>query len=206
MLQNRESTIKNVIFDMGNVLLDYAPRAYCHRIISDPGAAETVYRELFEGEEWKQMDAGAITEEEATGGIRKRIPQYADSLNRALEFWPSANRVMPGMTEIVSRLRANRYHLFLLSNTSLRFYQFHCCFEIFSFFDGFLISAREKLMKPDPAIYRLLFSRFQLIPDECLFIDDMQANIDGAARVGMPGHLFSGPEDLSLFFRQRGIL
>jgi putative hydrolase of the HAD superfamily len=191
--------IKNIVFDAGGVLLEYTPREYSHKIITDSEAAETVYRELFNGDEWKQIDAGAMTEEEAIVHIKKRIPQYLDNLQFAMDNWTEALKPMAGMPEIISRLREKHYRTFLLSNTSLRFYKFSSNFEMFSYFDGFIISAKEKMLKPDPAIYKLLYSRYKLNPSECLFIDDLQVNIDGAEKTGMHGHLFKSSEELDLY-------
>lgn len=77
---------------------------------------------------------------------------------------------------------------------------------MFRHFDGFLISSKEKIVKPNPAIYKLLLNRFSLIPDECLFIDDMQINIDGAENVGIHGHRFDGAQELAACLKQQGIL
>lgn len=191
--------IKNIVFDMGSVLLEYTPREYSHKIITDPKAAEAVYRELFDGDEWKQIDSGVMTEEEAIAQIERRIPQYSDIVQFAMDNWTEALKPMAGMPEIVGRLKEKHYRIFLLSNTSLRFLKFRYNFEMFKNFDGFIISAKEKMVKPNPAIYKLLYSRFKLNPSECLFIDDLQANIDGAEKTGMHGHLFKGSEELDSY-------
>jgi len=197
--------IKNIVFDMGSVLLEYTPREYSHRIITDPKAAESVYRELFQGDEWKQIDAGSMTEKEAIVQIQKRIPKYSDSVQLAMDNWTEALKPMAGMPEIIRGLREKQYRIFLLSNTSLRFYKFYYNFEVFSYFDGFIISAKEEMVKPDHAIYKLLFSRFRLNPSECLFIDDLQVNIEGAEKTGMHGHLFKGSEELDSYLNS-GVL
>ena len=66
------------------------------------------------------------------------------------------------------------------------------------YFDGMLISAEEKLVKPDPAIYERLFSRFHLRPEECFFIDDLPANIEAARRCGMDGYCFTDGDEAAL--------
>jgi len=198
--------IKNIIFDMGNVLSVYQPQKYVNQIISDPGAAEAVYHELFLGPEWKQLDEGTISEEDAVAQVQARIPRYAEQVRRAMENWHCMMIPMPGMTELVAELKRKGYPLYLLSNASLRFFKYYRNVAVFRYFDGFVISAKEKLVKPNPAIYRCLLERFRLKAAECLFIDDLQENIDGAARVGIPGHRFQGAEELEKHFRKSGIL
>lgn len=198
--------IKNVVFDMGKVLLEYRPEEYCRKTIGDEKAAKAVYENLFCGNEWVQIDSGTMTEAEGVALVQKRIPQYAEYVPPAMANWPAALSAMPGMLELLGRLKKKGYGLYLLSNTSLRFYEFSKNFEVFKLFDGKIVSASEKLMKPDQAIFRLLCERFQLVPKECMFIDDTQVNIDAAKVAGLSAHLFQGSEELNAFFRESGIL
>ena len=77
---------------------------------------------------------------------------------------------------------------------------------MFRHFDGFLISAEEKLVKPDPAIFRRLCEKFGLLASECLFIDDLQENVDAAVRLGFHGYRFEGTEKLRQFLTREFIL
>lgn len=191
---------------MGNVLLAYNPEGYVQKIIQDPDAGKNVLKELFYGPEWEQLDADDITEEQIVRQVQRRIPQYADSVKLAMDLWHSDLTPVAGMADIIGRLKEKGYKIYLLSNTSLRFLKFYKKVELFQEFDGFLISAKEKLMKPDPAIYRRLCERYGLIPQECLFIDDLQKNIDGAIHAGWKGHRFTGAKELNEFFKSRDIL
>ena len=199
-------TIKNIVFDMGNVLLAYTPEEYVKKIIADPEAAQAVLKELFHGPEWTELDAGTITEEQAILQVQARIPRFAESVQHAMDLWHSDLTPMPGMPEIVDGLKARHYKVFLLSNTSLRFLKYYRKVEMFRKLDGFVISAQEKLMKPDPAIYRCLCSRYNLLPQECLFVDDLQNNVDGAVACGWSGHRFAGAEELRHFLEKKQIL
>ena len=71
--------------------------------------------------------------------------------------------------------------------------------------DGYILSFREKLIKPDPAIYQLLFDRFGLIPEECVFMDDTQANVDMAIQCGMHAFLFRGRESAVKELQKLGV-
>lgn len=193
--------IKNIIFDMGNVLLSYEPKIYVRKIIHDVNTAEAVLRELFQGPEWPMLDAGTLTEEDAVKRIQARIPQYAESVQCAMDGWDEMMTPLPGMLEIVAALKENGYRLYVLSNASLRFFSYYEQKEVFHYFDGFVVSAKEKIVKPDPEIYCRLLKRFDLKAEECLFIDDMQQNIAGASKVGMYGHCFEGADELKSYFK-----
>ena len=102
-------------------------------------------------------------------------------------MWP-----VPGMEELVTWLKGNGYGLYLCSNASLR--MLDCYLDVIPgirLFDGVLFSAEEKCMKPQKEMYRHLFQRFRLRPEECFFIDDLPANIQGARECGMDGYCFA---------------
>ena len=192
---------------MGMVLLQFRPQEYCLKMTESPEAAETVYANLFCGNEWVQVDGGELTEEECVSLVGKRIPQYEKCLKPIMANWTECLSEMPGMEELVKRLKNHKnYSLFLLSNTSLRFYEFSKNYKVFEYFDGKIISAAEKMLKPDPEIYHLLCSRYQLKPEECLFIDDVSGNIHAAEKCGLHAHRFQGAEELKTFLAEAGIL
>lgn len=198
--------IKNIIFDMGNVILTYDPQEYIKTVTEDEIIAETVLKELFRGREWLELDAGAITEQNALEQVISRIPHYAGYVQKAMEQWHSCLAPVQGMPAIVKRLKDKGYKIYLLSNASLRFFNYKDTFEVFNYFDGFVISAKERIVKPDKAIYDCLCGRFGLKREECLFIDDLPVNIDGAVKAGLKGHLFLGAEELSDYLQSQNIL
>lgn len=198
--------IQTIVFDMGNVLIDFAPAPFLRKLTDDEAASEAILRELFGGPEWRLLDAGKIEKEEAVRRICERIPEHETLLRLALSRWDECLSPIPGMAELVARLKEKRLGLYLLSNTSMDFFRFSKRFEALRYFDGLVVSAQEKLLKPDPAIYRLLCSRFGLQPSECLFIDDLQENVDAAVSVGFSGHRFDGARKLESFLQKRGLL
>ena len=197
--------IKNIVFDMGMVLLKYEPLEYCLKMVNDPKAAKAIYENLFCGNEWVQVDSGVMTEAECITSVQKRIPQYAEYVAPAMADWPASMSAMPGMEGFVGKLKDKGYGLYVLSNTSPRFYEFSKSYSVFRYFDGKIVSATEKLTKPDPAIYRLLCSRFRLLPEECVFVDDVQVNVDAARNIGMVAHRFEGVAELSTYFMSIGL-
>ena len=93
--------------------------------------------------------------------------------------------------ELVRDLKSGGYGVYLLSNASMDFYERKSGIPALALFDGYIISAEYHLLKPEKEIYLTLFDKFGLKPEECFFIDDVQANIDGAAAVGMRGFRYS---------------
>lgn len=198
--------IKNIVFDMGKVLLAYTPQEYIKTITADEIIGAAVLKELFNGKEWVGLDAGTITEEDAVKQVSQRIPQYAHYVQKAMDNWHSNLTPMPGMPEIVKRLKEKNCKIYLLSNTSLRFFKFKDKVEMFDCFDGFIVSAQEKLMKPDKAIFDCLCNRYSLNCGECLFIDDLQVNIEGAIGAGLHAHLFTGAQELRSYLEKQKVL
>lgn len=191
---------------MGNVLLAYTPQDYMKTITQDETIAAAVLKELFHSHEWVELDAGAITEEDAVKQVSARIPEYASYVQKAMDNWHSDLTPMAGMPEIIKKLKEKGYKIYLLSNTSLRFFRYRDKVEMFHSFDGFLISAEEKLLKPDLAIFNRFCSKFGLNSAECVFIDDLQANVDGAIKAGFQAHRFTGAEELLSYFQKQNIL
>ena len=120
--------------------------------------------------------------------------------------WHSDLTPIPGMLEIVKRLKDKNYKIYLLSNASLRFFEYKDMIEMFHYFDGLMVSAEEKLVKPNRAIFDCICDRYSLKSEECIFIDDLQENIDGAINAGFQGHLFLGARELSKYLEKQEIL
>lgn len=185
--------IKNIVFDMGNVLLSFNPQVPLDTFCSTVEEKETIRRELFEGPEWVEGDLGNITNEEKYERIRARIPRSMHAaLKRCVYEWDICMKPVPGARVFCDYLKEKGYRLYVLSNASEEFYNYFPRFAPFAFFDGIVVSADIHVIKPDIRIYEYLFHKHGLLPEECLFIDDMQRNIAGAKQAGMQGELFLG--------------
>ena len=95
-----------------------------------------------------------------------------------------------GMRELLTRLKAEGYKLYGLTNWCSKVYLTMAQFDIFKLLDGYVISSEEKVIKPEPEIYQRLFEKYDLKPEECLFTDDRPENIEGGRRLGMDGIVF----------------
>ncbi len=187
--------IRSIVFDMGGVLLSYDPLITCRRLASTPQDAQLIYETLFSAPEWEnELDGGLFPEEEMLRIAQDRLATQAqkDLAARAYaQYHQDSLFPLPGMEAVVSLAHDKGFGLYLLTNAGARIYQYIQRLPGYPLFDGFLISSEEKLLKPSAAIYRRLCEKFSLIPEECLFVDDRQVNIDGAKAFGLEGYCFA---------------
>lgn len=185
--------IRNVLFDMGNVLLRFDRQVFLDRLDVTKEEKQLLLKEVFLSEEWILMDAGLLREETAEPIMRGRLPEHLhDAVHQLASCWDQPILPVEGMSELVRELKEAGYGIYLLSNASVRQHDYWPRVPGSEFFDGTLISADEKIMKPQAEIYRLCMQRFGLKPEECFFIDDSPANIEGAAACGIAGAVFNG--------------
>ncbi|MCI9211575.1 MAG: HAD family phosphatase [Ruminococcus sp.] len=185
--------IKNIIFDMGNVLLRYDPEVCLNRFVKREEDRALIRRELFEGPEWVQGDLGHITDEQRFDGVSRRVPQKLHTeLRQCVEQWHMCMEPVHGAKEFCAYAKEQGYRLYVLSNASSSFYQYFPRFAPFEYFDGLVVSCDIHIVKPDIRIYRYLLETYGLVPEECFFIDDMAANVEGARKAGISGAVFGG--------------
>ena len=183
--------IKNILFDMGNVLIYFDRNLFMDRLGLEEADKKLLTRELFLSLEWVRMDRGSLVEPQAVESICRRLPERLhDAAEKLVSHWDEPLIPVPGMYELIRELKSAGYGIYLLSNASLRQHEYWPRIEASQFFDGTLISADEGLMKPQPEIYRLILERFGLKAEESFFIDDLPSNIEGAFYCNMPGAVF----------------
>lgn len=193
--------IRNILFDMGNVLLRFDRNLFLDRLDISEEDKVLLMREVFLSVEWVRMDRGSMHEPTAEASICARVPQRLHGAVHALvSQWDEPLIPVEGMYELVEELKNAGYGIYLLSNASVRQHEYWPRLPVSRFFDGKLISADEGVMKPQPEIYRLMLERFGLTAEECFFIDDVPANIEGANYCGIPGAVFR--EDVKLLRRE----
>lgn len=186
--------IKNIIFDMGQVLIHWRPFMFVQGFDLSKEEEALLIKEVFTNREWPQLDRGTISDEEAIASINKRLPEtYHPVVEEIITGWWKRPLVpMEGMEEVVRELKENGYGIYLLSNASIWLRQYFHRIPGSQYFDGHIVSAEHKLLKPQHEIYETLFECYDLVPEECFFIDDSPYNIEGAYMCGMPGTVFHG--------------
>ena len=195
--------IRNIVFDMGWVLFSYQPKEFVRKFCPNAADAELVNRELFDAPEWAETDRGTLTDSDYLALVLGRLPERLHKVTRYLyENWHVMPQPFPEMEQLVRTLKENGYGLYLLTNMSTRFYRFYQRIPAVKYFDGMIVSSDVHLLKPDPEIYRTLFSRFELKPEESFFVDDRTENIEGGEALGMKGFVYAqDPEALKAALR-----
>jgi 2-haloacid dehalogenase len=190
--------IKNIIFDLGGVLVDWNPRYLYKKIFETEKEIDWFLTNICNSQ-WNSLQDAGRTLEEATRFLVVRHPEYTAEINAYYERWTEMlNGHIEGTVQILEKLKTQDSHQ-LLALTNWSSETFPTALEMFDFlysFKGIVVSGDEKLIKPDHRIYQLLFNRYGIAPQESVFIDDSPANIEAAQDLGMRGILFTGPDDL----------
>lgn len=187
-----------VIFDVGRVLYDWELRYLYEQLIDDEAALDTFLRDVVTTEWHFQHDAGRPFAE-TSAELSARYPDHAWLIAQLRPRFNETNRaMMPGMEALFDELYGHGVPLFAITNFSHEFFPAfrarHA--HVFDRFRGIVVSGEEKLVKPDAAIYRLALDRFGLRAAEAVFIDDSEANVTGAAAVGLHALHFTGEPTL----------
>ena len=188
--------IKNIVFDMGNVLLWFDRGRFLDAVSAEGEDRKILMNNVYLSVEWARMDRGSMTEAEAAASMCTHVPERLhEKVHLLVDQWDRPIYPVDGMAQLVRDLKTAGYGIYLLSNASYRQHEYWPRVPGSECFDGTLISADVKLVKPQREIYDLLCSKFSLKPEECVFIDDSAANIEGAEVAGMSGIVFHGEAD-----------
>lgn len=189
--------IRNVVFDMGQVLVYFRPDIFIERLGVPKEDREPLRREVFQDREWVQLDRGSLSEEEAVERICRRLPLRLHMAAQELVcgWWKRPLLPVPGMAELIGRLKGAGYGIYLLSNANRQLPRYFPRIPGSEYFDGRIVSADWLLLKPQREIYEKLYEVYGLKPEECFFIDDQPANVEGAYCTGMDGVVFDGDMD-----------
>lgn len=198
---------KNIIFDLGNVVLDYNPVAYLKEKFNDNKVEEIILDTVFKSEEWPMLDRGVITEEEAIERIVNRDINNKEFIEIVFENWYEMLRPLNDTVMLIKELKNKGFNLYYLSNFHLKAFDYVIKKnEVFKLFDGGVVSFKEKLLKPEKEIYTKILEAYDLKADECIFIDDVFENVEGANKEGIKGIQFKNVKDLRKELNNCGVL
>ena len=181
--------INNVIFDIGNVLVDFHPISYFQCLL--PSSDMNVICPLIFDAIWEQIDEGRLTCEQAKRKHIQRHPQYTKEIEYVYAHWKEMMSLKEDTYAYFKECKQRGFRVFLLSNIGAESHRYLS--ERYAFFDeadGATLSYRHHCIKPDVRIYQLLMERYRLNAEECVFFDDNLLNIQNACALGMKGILF----------------
>ena len=186
--------IKAVIFDIGAVLIQFDFMRYLCGMY-DEKTAQTVYDAMWGTEAWHELDRGDFSQERVLEMFTGNAPAYAEQIRQAFFRVGECPRRQPYAIPWVDELKAKGYQVYFLSNYFP--YLIEKCPQVLDFIphmDGGVFSYQEKITKPAAEIYQRLMQRYGLQPEECVFIDDSQINIDAANALGLHAFRFESYE------------
>lgn len=189
--------IKTVIFDIGNVMVDFCFDKFIRKNKDPEQICERIRRATLESGFWGELDLGILSYEEVLQKFIDMDPELEPQI-RAI-FHDTAGIVLKRdyAIPLVKKLRQNGYQVLALSNFPEKVYLENR--EPLAFLEemnGYILSYRDHVIKPDPKIYRLLQERYGFLPEECVFVDDLQENLDTAKEQGWHTVLFTGYEQM----------
>ncbi len=189
--------IRHLIYDFGAVLVDWDPRRLYVPYFGDEARADWFLTEICPYEWNAQVDAGR-SPKEVTEERVALFPEWEKEIRLYFDRWiDMMGDGIPGMEALVRDYKARGYGAWGLTNWSWEtFPLIRDRYPVFGLLDGFVVSGKEKTVKPGPRIYRILLERYGLRAEECIFIDDNPKNTAGAEAVGIRGLVFQDAAQL----------
>lgn len=178
--------IKTVIFDIGNVLTDFSWEEFYKEKGYSPEIRERLGKATVKTPDWSELDRGVMTEEEIIRRFVEHDPEIEKEIRESLVSFKGIVGRKEYAIPWIKELKAKGLQVLVLSNFPDRASK-ECAdtLDFLEYVDGGILSYQDKVIKPEPAIYALLIQRYNLNPDECVFIDDSQRNIDAAKKWGI---------------------
>jgi HAD superfamily hydrolase (TIGR01509 family) len=198
--------IRNIVFDLGNVLLKYDPKGYLESLGYEKEVVDDLMKLIFQGIEWKLADQGLLSNDQMTEIYLLKAPQYSFEINYVMENWYRHMVLLEESKDFFLEILDKGFNVYILSNYPE--YKFMDMWErtpVLGKAHGSVISYQIKLTKPSKEIYQHLLEKYDLNPDETLFLDDLQENINGAKKVGIHGIRFRNVAQVKQELKKLGI-
>ena len=189
--------MRNIIFDFGNVLVEWHPERVYGEYFGDEAKAWWFLRHVADLDWRQRIDAGE-SQDACIAELKARQPEYAEAIELYRSHWREMlTGEMPGMRELLIELRVKGYEIYGLTNWSMEtFPEAREHFGILQLIDRYVVSGAEGLVKPDLRLFHVLLDRYGLKAEECTFVDDNPDNVAAARALGMEGIVFHGAKDL----------
>ncbi|WP_207536475.1 HAD family hydrolase [Desertivirga arenae] len=200
--------VNTIIFDLGAVLIDWHPFHLYRQIFSDE-AEMNEFIDTICTNHWNEEQDGGRTLAEGTELLVKQFPEHEENIRAYYGRWTEMlNGPIQGTVNIFKRLKdSGKYKIYALTNWSHETFPIaQEKFEFLNWFDGVVVSGTEKMRKPQPEFYQLLLDRYDVKPEEAVFIDDNFRNIEAGRKLGIDSIHFTNPEELEVELQKKGLL
>lgn len=185
--------IKNAIFDIGGVLTAFDPNDYLSPFGFDDEKSKALNQAIFKNDSWKDYMIGKINKQQFKQIVLSKNPDLKNDIEYILAD-ENTNKLLPPLKEGIEFLKNCKragLRIFILSNiveASLEYFKSEFT-DVTSILEGGVYSCEVGMKKPDKKIYEFLLKKYDLKPEECVFFDDTQKNIDAACELGFKGLL-----------------
>jgi len=190
--------IKNVIFDLGNVLISFRPAEYLDTKEYSEEIKATILKDIFHAREWLMLDNGDMSLSEAIDSINERSSLTKEEIAHIFNLRTDLMVPLDQNVTLLPELKKRGYRLYYLSNFPIDiFHEIKSGYYFFNYFDGGVISAEVRFSKPQTRIYEILLEKYSIRSEESLFIDDLEINVSAAIKLGMKGLVTHGSHEIS---------
>jgi putative hydrolase of the HAD superfamily len=183
-------SVRNVVFDLGGVLISWRPQEIIDAFYTDPELRAAVRRDAFQHPDWIEMDRGTVDEPTLSERFAKRMGRPVAEMAALFDHVRASLQPIPATVELAERLHSRGFALYALSNISVPMFEHISRYPLFRLFTGTVVSGAVKMVKPERAIFEHLAERFELDFAETVFIDDLPKNVEAARGVGLRSILF----------------
>lgn len=201
-------TIKAIIFDFGNVLLEWNPRHIYRRYFPDDEAAMEQFLHEVDFMNWNAQQDKGRPFTEGVAVLSRQFPHYSDLIQAYHDHWrESIGDPVHGTVDLLIELKKAGYPVYGLSNWSAETFPLvREKYEFFGLLDDIILSGEVRSIKPEPRIFEVALQRIGRSAQECLFIDDAPANVEQAQKMGFVTVQFRSPEQLEVALHRMGLL
>jgi putative hydrolase of the HAD superfamily len=190
--------IKSLIFDLGNVLISFKPSEFFSKKNYPENIKTKILSDIFGSNEWLMLDNGDINTRQAIENIALKSSLNRDEIGHIFNLRTEIMFPLDQNVRLLPGLKKQGFKLYYLSNFPIDiFEEIKNGYYFFRYFNGGIISSEVKHSKPAPRIYEILMEKYSLLPEECLYIDDIEANVRTAESLGMNGLVTFGSPEIS---------
>lgn len=178
--------MKNIVFDIGNVLLKWSPQDIVATLFPNEPHQDLLVSKLFKSQIWYDLNLGKLDEKEAIYLYTQESPQKIAEFEKLMDVIKTSLIPLNGSLELLDKAYQSGRAIYSITDNVKEFMVYmKKKYDFFSKFQGVVMSADVGFLKPDPRIYHTLLTRYGLAPSETIFLDDILANVEGARQVGM---------------------